>query len=217
MAIFFYNVYKLYDATVMQFQPSLLTPFLALFTNAQSITFPDINIPSIPDTASFAPSADLTNGKSSSSSSSYSSSSSSFADGQGSTNIQQVSTTCDSDANCETRVNGIVNGTAVGATTLGTSTVRIISTSTIPGASGISHQSEETAGPVRNGGLLGGNADLTTSGTAGSTVIVTETATAKPTGVARVQDMSSEARRGIGRMGNVITLALGIAIGALVL
>ncbi|TGO38803.1 hypothetical protein BHYA_0067g00340 [Botrytis hyacinthi] len=199
----------------MTFQSSILTPFLALFTNAQSITFPDINIPSIPDTASFAPSTDITNGKSSSSS--YSSSSSSFADGQGSTNIQQVSTTCDSDENCETRVNGIVNGTAAGATTLGTSTVRIISTSTVPGASGISQQSEETAGPVRNGGLLGGNADLTTSGTAGSTVIVTETATAKPTGVARVQDVSSEARRGIGRTGNIITLALGIAIGALVL
>ncbi|KAF7913786.1 uncharacterized protein EAF01_000192 [Botrytis porri] len=199
----------------MQFQPSILTPFLALFTNAQSITFPDINIPSIPGTSSFAPSTDMTNGKSSSSS--YSSSSSSFADGKGSSNIQQVSTTCDSDANCETRVNGIVNGTAVGATTLGTSTVRIISTSTIPAASGISQQSEETVAPVRDGGLLGGNAELTTSGTAGRTVIVTETATAKPTGVARVQDVSSGASRGMGRMGNVMTLALGIAMGALAL
>lgn len=175
----------------MQFHPSILAPFFALFTNAQSISFPDISIPSIPKT-------DIANGQSSSSS--FSSSSSSFANGQGSTNIQQVSTTCDSDANCETRVNGIVNGTVVDAATLGTSTVRIISTSTIPAASGTSQQSEQTAGPIRNGGLLGGNADLTTSGTAGSTVIVTETASAKPTGVAKVQDASSGAGRGIGRM-----------------
>ncbi|ATZ45620.1 hypothetical protein BCIN_01g03700 [Botrytis cinerea B05.10] len=194
----------------MQFQPSILTPFFALFTNAQSISFPDISIPSTPKT-------DIANGQLSSSSSSFSSSSSSFANGQGSSNIQQVSTTCNSDANCETRVNGIVNGTAVDATTLGTSTVRIISTSTIPAASGTSQQSEQTAGPIRNGGLLGGNADLATSGTAGSTVIVTKTASANPTGVAKVQDTSSEARRGIGRTGNIMTLALGIAIGALAL
>ncbi|TEY51299.1 hypothetical protein BOTCAL_0267g00070 [Botryotinia calthae] len=187
----------------MQFQPSIL---FALFTNAQSISFPDISIPSIPKT-------DIANGQSSSSS--YSSSSSSFANGQESTNIQHVSTTCDSDTNCETRVNGIVNGTAVDATTLGASTVRIISTSTIPAASGTPQQSEQTAGPLRNGGLLGGNADLATSGTAGSTVIVTETATAKPTGAAKVQDVTSEARRGIGRMGNIMTLALGIAMGVL--
>lgn len=77
--------------------------------------------------------------------------------------------------------------------------MRIISTSTIPAASGTSQQSEQTAGPIRNGGLLGGNADLATSGTAGSTVIVTKTASANPTGVAKVQDTSSEARRGIGR------------------
>lgn len=175
----------------MRLHHFLHTPLLALLINAQSFSFPDINIPSIPDPASFATSPDLANGQSSGTS--FSSSSSSFSNGRGGSSVSQVSTNCDSDK-CETHVNGIVNGTVIGTTTFATSTVT--RTNTGSSTSGSSQQSEQTVDPVENGGLLGDDANLATSGTAGSTVVVTGT----PTGTARLVEASSEAWKGMEGM-----------------
>ncbi|ESZ92374.1 hypothetical protein SBOR_7229 [Sclerotinia borealis F-4128] len=218
----------------MQLPSLLLIPFLAHLTNAQSFPFP-----SIPDPASFAASPDFANGQSSSSNS-FSSSSSSFSDGQGSSSSSHVSTTCDANAKCETHVNGFVNGTAVGVATLVTSTVRRVATSTSSGVGGTAcgsasgnasgtltgsgSGSEQTAGPVGGGGggLLGGNANLATSGTAGSTVVVTGVpptgiSAGVSTGAAKLEEGSSGAGRVGGGMERIIMLALGIAMGAFIL
>ncbi|CAD6448036.1 05b9f14e-f5d5-4733-98aa-5a2fa0b97a72 [Sclerotinia trifoliorum] len=178
----------------MQPNHLLLIPLIALLANVQSIDFPSLNIDvtSMPDAESFVPSTDLSNSQSSSSSFSSSSSSSSFANGRGSSSISQVSTTCDSDANCETLVNGIVNGTVVGVSGL-------------------------TAGPMGNSALLGGSANLPASGTVGTTVVVTGTPIGTPTGMAKLQEASSKAGKRADNMGNLMKLVLGIAIGALVL
>ncbi|KAB8302860.1 hypothetical protein EYC80_006194 [Monilinia laxa] len=201
----------------MQPHPFLLIPILILLTIAQSIPFPSINIdiPSIPVPPSFAAPPDLANGQSSSIS--FSSSSSSSANGQGGSSISQISTTCNADAKCETHVNGIVNGTAVGVTSLVTSTVKRTSTSSSASAivSGSSQRSEQTAGLAGNGGLLGGNADLAASGTAGSTVVVTgvPTETAK---AAKPEEASSVASGGPDGMGRIMILTLVTVMGALI-
>lgn len=194
----------------MQLRLYLFIPLFTILTNAQSIPFsgfdieiPDIpDIPSVPDPPSFAASPGVINGRLSSGS--FSSASSSVTDGEGGSTVSQISTTCIAGANCETHVNGIVNGTAVvGAPspTLVTSTVRRIDPSASPTSrTSVSSQlqSEQSVAPVGNGGLLGGTADLTASGTAGSTVVVTgvPTATAKAT---KPEEASSDALREIDR------------------
>ncbi|KAI9650508.1 hypothetical protein NHQ30_000524 [Ciborinia camelliae] len=205
----------------MHLHTSLLVPVLALLTNAQFISFPsiDIEVPSIPDPKSFAVPAYTANGHLSSTS--FSSSSSSFADGQGGTSLSQISTTCNADSKCETQVNGIVNGTVVGESRIVTSTVKRARTSTSSSTSasaigsgsasgsGSGQQPSETPEPVVNGGLLGGNANLAASGTAGSTVVVT----GSPTVTAKAERASSEAGRRLDGTDRIIMLALGIVMG----
>ncbi|QSZ30088.1 hypothetical protein DSL72_004608 [Monilinia vaccinii-corymbosi] len=187
----------------MQPHTFLLISLLALLTNAQSIPFPSISIdiPSTPNPPPFDVSSDLSKGQSSSTS--FSSSSSSFSGGPGGSSISQISTTCNADAKCETRV----NGTLVDATSFVTSTVRRPATSSSAGDSS-QQPSEQTAIPVGNGGLLGGNADLAASGTVGSTVVVTGV----PTETAKPEEASSEASRGLDGMGRIMMLTLGTMI-----
>ncbi|KAA8576298.1 hypothetical protein EYC84_006438 [Monilinia fructicola] len=68
--------------------------------------------------------------------------------------------------------------------------------------------------PVGNVGLLGGNADLAASGTAGSTVVVTgvPTETAKAT---KAEEASSVASGGFDGMGRIMILTLVTVMGAL--